>query len=368
MLLYIVIFAVSVYLFHNATTLESPKQRLFLIVLAILPMAFIAGVRDDCIGTDVIVYGKDVFLDAVAGTNYTDFDLEWMIRMEPGYLMLNFIVSRFTEDYHVFFGLLMAMQLFFVMYALLHFKDKFPVWIALLAYYLLYYNVSLNQMRQNLACAIVLYSFIFVVEKKVLPFLVFIGLASLFHISAVVAVVLYPVYHYVVKKKSILLIVTLLSAGVLVALLVQNFVDMVLSFVGLNDKYAHYFKDSTHGFFIMRFLIMLPIPVIFVYFWDYVKENGDEVYFIIFSLCVSIIATQARELIGNDAERIISYFSLFQIFAVPWMIESLEESAKKKAVLAVSLGYYGAYWYYMFIYNGFHETYPYTSYILNQWI
>ena len=83
MLLYIVIFAVSVYLFHNATTLESPKQRLFLIVLAILPMAFIAGVRDDCIGTDVIVYGKDVFLDAVAGTNYTDFDLEWMIRMEP---------------------------------------------------------------------------------------------------------------------------------------------------------------------------------------------------------------------------------------------------------------------------------------------
>lgn len=367
MLLYLVVFAFSVCFFYYATTLDSPKQCWFLIILAILPVAFVAGVRDDCIGTDVLVYGKDVFLDALAGSKYADFDLEWMIRMEPGYLLLNFVVSRFTNDYHVFFALLMAVQMAFVMAALLRFKGKFSLWVPLLIYYLLYYNVSLNQMRQSLACAVVLYAFTFVIEKKIIPFLFFIALASSFHISAVVAVVLYPVYHYVVKRKSILFIVLLLAAGVAIALLAQNFIDMVLSFVGLDDKYAHYFKDSMHGFFITRFLIMLPIPIVYLYCWKWLKERGGVAYFIFFSLCVSVVATQARELIGNDAERMISYFSLFQIFAIPWLAEVLN-GVKKKMMVAASLVYYAFYWYYMFIYNAFHETYPYTSYIINQWI
>ena len=287
--------------------------------------------------------------------------------MEPGYLLLNFVVSRFTNDYHVFFGLLMAIQMVFVMAALLRFKGKFSLWVPLLVYYLLYYNVSLNQMRQSLACAIVLFAFTFVIEKKIIPFLFFIALASSFHISAVVAVVLYPVYHYVVKRKSILFIVVLLVAGVVAALLVQNFIDIVLSFVGLDSKYAHYFKDSMHGFFITRFLIMLPIPIVYLCCWKWLKERGDAVYFIFFSLCVAVIATQARELIGNDAERIISYFSLFQIFAASWFVESLDE-VKKKIAIVIFVMYYAFYWYYMYVYNAFHETYPYTSYIINQWI
>ena len=123
-----------------------------------MPVALIAGVRDDGIGTDVLVYGKDCFLDVYHSRWYSEIDLVWMVRMEPGYLLLNYVVSRFTDSYNVFFGILMAVQMFFVMKALLVFKNRMPVWLALLVYYFSYYNISLNQMRQSAACAIVLFA------------------------------------------------------------------------------------------------------------------------------------------------------------------------------------------------------------------
>ena len=103
MSIYITIFAVSTLFFYKASKISDAKQRWFLVLLAILPVALIAGVRDDSIGTDVLVYGKDCFLDVAQSRWYSEIDLSWMVRMEPGYLLLNYAVSRFTNSYNFFF-------------------------------------------------------------------------------------------------------------------------------------------------------------------------------------------------------------------------------------------------------------------------
>lgn len=365
MFVYIFIFALSTLFFYKASKISDVKQRWFLVLLAILPVALIAGVRDDCIGTDVLVYGKDCFLDVYHSRWYSEIDLVWMIRMEPGYLFLNYLVSRFTDSYNVFFGVLMALQMFFVMKALLVFRNRIPVWLALLVYYFSYYNISLNQMRQSFACAIVLFACTYAYRRKLLPFLLVVGLACTFHISAFVAFVIYPLFILLRKTQSYKIMWTMVIMGIVMALLVQKSVDVVLATVGLNADYAHYFKDSTHGFFITKFLITLPMPMIFFYFRK--KYFRKETIYLAFSLIVMVVATQAREIIGNDAERMMNYFVITQIFALPFVCAHLNKTWQK-VTGALGMSFYIGYWYYMFIFNGFQETYPYSSYILNQWL
>lgn len=365
MVIYLVIFAISTIFFYEASKIDDTKQRWLMVLLAIVPVALIAGVRDDAIGTDVLVYGKDCFLDVYQSRWYSEIDLSWMLRMEPGYLMLNFVVSRFTGSYNVFFGVLMALQMFFVMKALLCFRNRMPIWLALVAYYFSYYNISLNQMRQSFACAIILYACTFAYKRKLFPFLCVVGLACFFHVSAFVAFMIYPVFIVFRKTQSYKLMWSSVAMGVAMALLVQKSVDLVLATIGLNSDYAHYFKDSTHGFFITKFLITLPMPTLFFIFRK--KFFRKESIYLAFSLIVMLVATQARELIGNDAERIMNYFVITQVLVLPFVCAHLN-GGKRKIVTLLGIGYYVSYWYYMFIYNGFQETYPYTSYILKQWL
>lgn len=364
MLIYLVVFAISTFLFYYATKMDSARQRWFLVVLSILPVALIAGIRDDSIGTDVLVYGKDVFLDAVSCSKYADFDIAWMIRMEPGYLLLNFLVSRFTHDHHVFFGVLMAVQMLFVMKGLMCFKNRMPVWMALVAYYLSYYNISLNQMRQSLACAVVLYACTFAYKRKLLPFALVVGVACLFHISALVAFFIYPIFIIFRKTQSYKLMWVTVGMGIVMALFVQKSVDWIFDTIGLNSDYAHYFRDSGHGFFITKFLMALPIPMLFCYFHK--KYFRKETIYLAFSLVVMVVASQAEEIIGNDAERIMNYFLITQVLALPFICAHLGKTWKI-VVGTLGIGYYGFYWFYFYIYNGFHQTYPYTSFILKQW-
>ena len=365
MAIYIISFIASTLFFYEAVKLDNKRQRWFMLLLAILPVAMVAGVRDDNIGTDVLVYGKDCFLDAAQSRWYSEIDFSWMIRMEPGYLLLNYVVSRFTSSYNVFFGILMALQMFFVMKALIVFKNRMPVWLALLVYYFSYYNISLNQMRQSVACAIVLFACTYAYRRKLIPFLIVVALACTFHISAFVAFVIYPLFIVLRKTQSYKMMWTIVVMGVVMALLVQKSVDVVLETLGLNADYAHYFKDSTHGFFITKFLITLPIPMLFFIYRK--KFFRKETIYLAFSLIVMVVATQARELIGNDAERIMNYFVTTQIFALPFICAHLNKTWQK-VIGPLGMCCYIAYWYYMFIYNGFQETYPYSSYILKQWL
>lgn len=368
MFIYIIAFLASTAIFFQAKKADSLKLQWSLIILAILPVAIVAGVRDDNIGTDVLVYGRDCFLDAAASTYYTDIDLSWMLRFEPGYLMLNYIVSRFTSDHHVFLGILMGIQMLFIMAGLLHFKDKIPVEIALFIYYFSYYNISLNQLRQSFACAIIFFAFSFTVKKKLLPFLLFVGLACAFHISAFLAFTLYPVYTLIEKKQSVKFVMVTITIGVILSFIVQKSIDHVLAILNLSSVYAHYFKDSQGGFFITRFLMTLPIPLTFLYFRKETTSHSNISIFILFSLWVMVVATQAREYIGNDAERILTYFAVFQILGLPLLLNSIKDKLYNNILKYGGLLYYIGFWYYMFILNRFQETYPYTSHILNRWI
>lgn len=338
------------------------------VFFSVFVLAGLAGLRDYTVGTDVLGYGVSVFQEAHIHHSYFDYSTQTMLRMESGYLMLNFLVSRITGDFHLMLFLLMFMQIFFIENGLLYFRKKIPVIYGFATFVFFYFSPSLNIMRQMLALAIIFYAFRFVIERKKLLFLLWVAIASLFHISAWCAAFIYPVYAFLAGRKS--LNWTYMSVFFFIAgmLCLQQFIGIVLSLIGLPSKYSYYFSYATHGIFITKFLMSLPFFLLFICLRRKLFNKTEPLnYFLMFCACMLVVNTQAREWIGNHAERLLIYFSFFHILALPQALQTVDRKNYVNTALAFT-GYMMVYWYYYFIYNGFEGTMPYTSLIFSHWI
>jgi len=218
-------------------------------------------------------------------------------------------------------------------------------------------------MRQLFACSIVFYAFRFVVERRLIVYLLWIGFASLFHISGVTAIFIYPLYIIFSKLKSEKMVYLSLLGVVLFAFAIQYTIDFLLAFLGLATKYSHYFSNGSQGLFFTKLLMTLPAPFLFFYLRKSLLEEDSMNYFLLFCLFIMAINSQATEWIGTNADRIFLYYSFFLIVAIPRMLDCFEKGYRIRALIIFS-AYMMLYWYYYFIYNGFQETYPYTSRIL----
>ena len=146
-----------------------------------------AGVRDYSVGADVLLYGNGWFERAVqfdSLSNYLSKANEYGVGV--GYAFINFIISRFTNNTHVFYFLYELLQLTILYYVLKRYKDKISITFAFAIYYFCYFNLSLNLLRQIMALLLVLYSYRYVEDKKIIKFIVTIFIATLVHSSAIV--------------------------------------------------------------------------------------------------------------------------------------------------------------------------------------
>lgn len=75
---------------------------------SILPMAVIAGLRNNTIGTDISNYGLINFESATHFNNFFEYlkYIKSINGVEIGYSLLNFVVSRFTNSVNWFFSYL----------------------------------------------------------------------------------------------------------------------------------------------------------------------------------------------------------------------------------------------------------------------
>lgn len=367
MVIYLVTFTAALILFSHACRGESRAQMFFYAFLSSLVLSIVAGIRNEFVGTDVLFYGSDLFYEACTNSSYMDFSPASIIRFEPGYLFLNHIVSRFTGNFNIFLFVVMFIQVFVFLMALLHYKDKYPVIWGLVVFLLLYYNTSLNLMRQMLSVSFAFYGFRFILERKRILFLLFVFLAFLMHRSAAIFLVAYPIYWLLEKRPSYKIVLGMIALAAGVFFLIQQAVETVLIFVGLPTKYAYYFSDATEGFFITRFLLSLPFLGLVLLNREpfFEKEKGLS-YFLLMSLLLLVLSTQAREWLGNHAERFFVFFTFFQVIAVPKIIKIVDEKSSNAIYVKIAtVGYMLFFWYYNYIYNGFEGTYPYSSDILN---
>ena len=153
---------------------------------------------------------------------------------------------------------------------------KYSCGIICLIYLLVYYQEYFNIIRQIPAISLIFLSYCYVIERKPLKYLACIGLAVGFHLSAFVALIIYPIAIVVKNRRlgtlSYIIICLILTGG---AFLSPALFDWVVGYMGIS-KYGDYAMDSSwsQGGWIGNFLLFLPIAIFLLF--AYKNTEYDE--------------------------------------------------------------------------------------------
>lgn len=194
MVLYFGIALVSFLLAYLGERAETISKALSIILwcASALVLCYFAGARDITVGTDTSGYGWGSYLSARSMT-FVQFYNESPVysKWAPLYKALCWVSTNFFRS---FFGYLFTIQLATIIPLYLACRKYLRDYAAfgVLIYAIVFYPMSFNMMRQMISMSILLWAFIWAYERHLVWSLAAVGVASCFHNSALLGVLIYP--------------------------------------------------------------------------------------------------------------------------------------------------------------------------------
>ena len=368
MLIYIGGFALSTVLLIISTKKEN-ITKYSLAALALIVPCLIAGLRDVSVGTDVQVYLRPMYEAAMKAANYREYltsswyhiwlDL-YVKDYEIGFRALVYLVSKIGRNLAT---VQFAIQAFTIVpvYLAARRNSESLVWISMLVYYLMFYNTSLNLMRQCIAMAFVLLAVQYLSEEHYLKFFACVMIGFLFHNTALIGFAIGIIYILVTRpmqnigwkidSRNIFTAV-ILVIGVLLLVKTDIFVYL-LEIAGL-EKYIIYIDGST-GLMPKQLLTRLPVFLLLLIHWKSSIEKERNYRFYLVMMCLDMIFSQFTS-VNAYGGRIALFFSMFHIISLAYVYS--KEEYKKVVRPSLSL-YLLCYWLFFFVIKAKDSTIPY---------
>ena len=168
--------AVLCFLIARLAELSDDKRWVWAIVLM---LSLVAGLRSITVGIDAKNY--DAWFRLIAGGNEGQ-----IYGVEAAFILASkLLLAVFNSTYVVFFFLAVFSH-GPIIFTLWKNREHLSFPWSVLCYYIMFYAMSLNGMRQFLAVALVIYATNFAREGKYLKFILMVLTATLFHLSALV--------------------------------------------------------------------------------------------------------------------------------------------------------------------------------------
>jgi len=277
---------------------------------------------------------------------------EYYGSIEPGYLLLNFVVCLFTKNYRIFL-LLFHFIITALVFIWIGRYSTAPVLSVYLFVTLQYFALSMNFMRQAIAAAVLLWIYPFLSSRRFLPCCILIFAASCFHWTALIMLPLCLLLRLKISVKHYV-------SAAIAALFAYFFMDPVIQMlITLFPKYAHYvtekyWRGNSFIYALMPiccFIFILPLLRQSVR--GYLTASPVLVNCMFYSFLIQIFITRHFIL-----ERLSVYVSFFSLLALPEaaQVSSPLISCKTKHLILIL----GGMVYFLFSASqGFHGVYPY---------
>lgn len=347
-------------------------------IVALLIPCMVAALRTDAVGTDIRVYVRPMFENARNTTGFSDYwnsswfsvwHYKYVYEHEFGFSFLLYAVTKLTGSMGCVLFAIQAFTVAPVFIALALDRKKAPVWPGMLVYYLLYYNSTLNMMRQWMAMGMLLLVFQLLRRKKYWGSLALFIVAFSFHYSSLIFLPIAAVWWFLGRFKKTrlvqgnfaisaktLMVVLIFLLGILVLLNLKLILQLVVK-LGLT-RFTNYLKGGTLSLMVGQLVLRMPVIFITLLSWKRLRKATDEAPFLLAMLLLDLLAAQIVS-IAKYALRISYFFACFGILLVPYLFR-YQRSRFEKTVVGLSLtGFYGLYWYYFYVFTGAHETVPY---------
>ena len=379
MSVYLIGFFVST-LIIKVTNVIKKNQRFVLILVALLIPCLIAGLRDKCIGTDVQTYLSQMTDAAISAENFSDYmTTRWFMiwrnlyvsDYEIGFSTTVYIVAKLFRNIYAVQFVIQGLVIVPICYSL--YKNNQTqnslCWVGILTYYFMFFNSSLNLMRQSIAMAFIFLAFTFFENKNNKICCFFTIVAVLFHTSAVIGILIYFIYNYVnaekkvdvsesvhdEQRKNINMMVVILVGFVIVV--GTGIATKILSSIGLS-KYVGYISGNIM-FMPNQILSRLPAILILLYAMLYAKRKNRtfQNFQFYFTMMIFDVLLAQFTSVNSFAGRIGMYFSQFEMLAFPAICY---ETRNKKIIQFCLIGYMLFYWWFFYVLNGVNSTVPYV--------
>lgn len=275
--------------------------------------------------------------------------------MEPGYIFLNVIADKlFDENFGIF--MVSGIVLFAFLYMVLtRYKKEMNVPMAIFVYCMVCYAFACNGVRQALAAVLVLYAYTYMLDKKFWRFFLWLIVAALFHKSAILCIVFYPLVYIKPNKQKLVKIVLVVS-GLLVILL-QNQIVAVLRYVGLYSVYLSWTGGGIINGLSFILYVAPTILLVEIYKGELMKQNPNFETYV--TLLYMQIPFQCLGVFNAAMERMAVYCSVVEVILLPMIYGAITNKRNKRSAALAITGWFVVYFVIMNIVLGGNDIFPY---------
>lgn len=301
---------------------------------AIMCLALVAGLRAETVGIDTTHYFEK--FDYIANGQ-----LDRVYGLETTFKYICKILLGLWENNNFLLFIFAFLTHALIIVRLWDFKDEISVGWSVFCYYCTFYFLSLNIMRQFCAIAIVFFGTRYLKEGKYIVFSIFVGIAALFHSSAVLgfAYLLLELFRWPdLSKKRKKLLISLLLIGFLFSMYVLN----------IALKYERYFETAKEFEGIGIYLIFKFIFFICSGFFITKGTHKDtrlltQVYYFIGFILSSI------GYFYSFMDRIGLYYMIYESVYMGLLVKKSTDNSLFKLFIALL---FGVAWIYSFLQDG----------------
>lgn len=255
------------------------------------------------------------------------FDSE---KNDPFYYVFSWLFSRIFKNVQWWLAFV-ALAYIFAVGLIIYKESESPVLSFLAFLSLAYFEFSLSGLRQTLALSLTLLSYFGIKNRKWKQFVILVLLASLFHRSALIFLIVYPIANTKVGKIHWMVA---LIVGVIFLVgesSVRSFMEQYL----VDTQYEEYI-ERTVGLSMAGFIIQLVIFVFCYVYYPVVSKKYEHAN-ILYNLAFIGLLFQLFSSMIAEVFRISMYFSVFNIILIP-MVITAEKDRKIQLVETLGVG------------------------------
>lgn len=305
MLIYIFLLLIIWLLLYFAKKNQINKKTAF-IFIAIL-FVLIVGMRNVSLGQfDTELVYKPYFYRILHN------DLSYIFNLKDiGFQYITYLFTRvFGDNFQLYIFLLTIPYISGITFFIYKYS-KYPMLSFVFFICLQYFEISFTLIRQVNAMAILMLATYFLIEKKKKISFIFILIASLFHQTSLVYILMLPLCDLKIKKKYLPFI---LLGSFIFLFLPTAIMNLLYKILGTDNRFYLYSikgQQKTYMFYLLNLIIWL----VCILGHKFSKTTYDRNIFIIGATVVLYISPLAVTL--GEMSRIAYYFGLYEIIIFP---------------------------------------------------
>lgn len=340
MTVFVIMYVLMILSWAMSLSLSQQKRSMVICITAFLVLWLIQTFRAYDIGVDIPGY-----INGFLRANYPIKS-----ETEIGYYAFINILRSVTDNPTIFLSIISATFLLPLTFILRKFS-AIPILSFIIIASFVLYIFSFSALRQTMAIGITTLSYYFIYKKKILPHYLLVYLATLFHSSAVIFVIAYPLCNYAkISKKAYCYIFTVF---IICLFSLKSIVIWLLPMIFENDTYLNYIDEDAG----MAYNLAILIFLFFIFTFFNRKPTQNDLNFQKLVFCAMMC--QCLGLISPVAPRVGFYFFVYIALALPNTVYSIR-AMNIRNLAGISLSLFMIYFFFSKYTNGYLNVIPYS--------